>query len=231
MGSRNGPRRTFFVRVYLQLLQVDSRSGQVPWECSQDLCKFISTAILDPSSVLCQVITTVVDELRIVELGCGLGDPTCSLLTCLTDSGYSGKIAVLFQDYNQETIDSVTRPNVESKLSHFPPNVKERIQINFMACPWDKCDVSTFHIILSSECIYREDLFESFADVLDKTLSVSNSVCYVAAKRYYFGCGGGTIEFSEFLSNSPTYSDLHVNVVHVEENGFSNTREILEIHR
>ena len=172
-----------------------------------------------------------VDELRVVELGCGLGDPTCSLVSSVVRSGYAGKVVVVLQDYNQETIDSVTIPNVKSRLAALLPEERERIRVLFQACPWDQCELSQFHVILSSECIYREDLFESFSGVLDKTLASCNSVCYIAAKRYYFGCGGGTIEFSEFLSRTPAYSNWHVNVVHVEENGLSNTREILEIHR
>ena len=210
---------------------MDSKSGQVMWECAQDLSQFLSKAVSDPSSVLFDIIRSCKQHLTIIELGCGFGSPACSLASSVVTSGYSGRVSIMFQDYNQETIDSVTKPNVELNLANLRPDKRERISVDFCACSWDECDLSEYHIILSSECIYREDLFESFSRVLDKTLYFPNSVCYIAAKRYYFGCGGGTIEFSEFLARTPVCTSWTVNVVHVEENGFSNTREILEIHR
>ena len=169
-------------------------------------------------------------------MGCGTGDPACSLVSSVLDNGFSRTINVVFQDYSQETIDSVTRPNVESKLGKLPDELKSLIKLHYVSSPWDSfslepLELANVQVILSSECVYREDLFDSFSAVLDKALAPSNSVCYIAAKRYYFGCGGGTIAFSEYLSSHPVYCHWRVNVVHVEENGFSNTREILEIHK
>jgi hypothetical protein len=102
--------------------------------------------------------------------------------------------------------------------------------VTYLAGSWDNLSGSlspnTFDIILSSECIYREDLFESFTRMILNSIS-SGSVSLVAAKRYYFGCGGGTIGYCEYLSQN--YPELQVELVHVVEDGMSNTREILSI--
>ena len=168
-----------------------------------------------------------------LELGCGVGDPLCSVITTLSDRGYSGTTNIVFQDYNTETIESVTKPNVEARFAELSLEARNRIRFSWLAGPWETLSLDEFpkfDLILSSECIYREDLFESFSSVVDNALS-PNGVCYVAAKRYYFGCGGGTIEYSDYLSHTPLYSSWHVEVAHIEENGASNTREILEIFR
>ncbi len=85
-----------------------------------------------------------------------------------------------------------------------------------------------FDIILSSECIYRSDLFESHAKVIQRCLN-EDGLCLIAAKRYYFGCGGGTIDFTDYLEHSDC--QLKLELALVLENGKSNTREILEIFR
>ncbi len=157
-------------------------------------------------------------------------------MSAFLNRGYSKPLNVVLQDYSQDTLDSVTRPHVNSKLGISPDDSKCNVRLHFVASPWesfslDHLELADIQVVLSSECIYREDLFESFAAVLDKALGSANSVCYIAAKRYYFGCGGGTIAFSEYLSQHPVYSQWKVNVVHIEENGISNTREILEIQK
>ncbi len=155
------------------------------------------------------------------------------MITTLSDRGYSGTTNIVFQDYNTETIESVTKPNVEARFAELSLEARNRIRISWLAGSWETLSLDEFpkfDLILSSECVYREDLFESFSSVVDNALS-PNGVCYVAAKRYYFGCGGGTIEYSDYLSHTPLYSSWHVEVAHIEENGASNTREILEIFR
>jgi SAM-dependent methyltransferase len=169
------------------------------------------------------------DSLRILELGCGLGLPACTLLRRVLESSYTGHVHVVFQDYDMETIDGVTRPSVSAHLANLSTGSHNRITITYQASPWENMMTPphVFDIILSSECIYREDLFVPFTQVLTSHLSPTG-IALIAGKRYYFGCGGGTIEYSIFLESQ---KGLSVTLLHTIEDGSSNTREILMISR
>ena len=143
----------------------------------------------------------------------------CALVTALRRSGYSGKIDAWFSDMDILTINDVCIPFVKSALVAF------QVDTHFCAASWDdlNCGNAYFNVILSSECVYREDLFQSHSQCISRLLS-KDGLAFVAAKRYYFGCGGGTIGFSDYCSSFMT-----VDLVETFENGFSNTREILEL--
>jgi hypothetical protein len=51
----------------------------------------------------------------------------------------------------------------------------------------------------------------------------ARGVCYVAAKSYYFGVGGGTSAFTTFCEK---FFDLTVDKVETVSDGKSNVREI-----
>ena len=205
--------------------EVDITSGRVAWECSFDLAEYIRTNIKAEGSVLNGQIHQHSESLSVLELGCGRGIPSCSLLSSLQELRFVGSISVCFQDYDQATIDSVTRPAVEGHLATLSREFRSQVTVSFVVCDWMSLDYppSSANIILSSECVYRSDLFESHAGAIERSMR-SDGVALIAAKRYYFGCGGGTIDFSEYLSGS---SSLHAELAEVFENGFSNTREIL----
>ena len=128
---------------------------------------------------------------------------------------------------DEETIESVTKPQVEKVVSTIPQPFRSRIDIRYIVSSWKSLADVQADIILSSECIYREDLFAAHAGVIERSL-YPDGIALIAAKRYYFGCGGGTIEFSEFLSSK---TELKADLAEVFENGVSNTREILLVHR
>ena len=165
----------------------------------------------------------------IIELGCGQGLPGCTLIEQLAHLQCKSKVEIVFQDYDQMTIDTVTKPFVGTRLSKLSPSFHSQLTITYIASSWEELKTATsFDIILSSECIYREDLFPSFSHILVSSLASPAGRALVAGKRYYFGCGGGTIEFCEYLTCH--YSQLETDLVHTIENGMSNTREILDIH-
>ena len=49
-----------------------------------------------------------------------------------------------------------------------------------------------------SEVIYNKDNYEKVANLL-VTFLKPNGICYMANKLYYFGVGGSTPEFKDFL--------------------------------
>jgi hypothetical protein len=142
-------------------------------------------------------------------------------------NGYEGSVTVHLQDMDEVTIESVTKPHVENVISTLPEPFGSRINIRYIVSSWEALDDVQADIILSSECIYREDLFTAHAGVIERSLP-PHGIALLAAKRYYFGCGGGTIEFSEFLASN---TELIADLAEVFENGVSNTREILLVHR
>jgi hypothetical protein len=51
-------------------------------------------------------------------------------------------------------------------------------------------------------------------------------VCYVAAKSFYFGVGGGVAAFGELIKKD---GDMKSEIVSTLEDGLSNKREILAL--
>ncbi len=197
----------------------------VEWESSKDLYSFITAG----NGELIQILNKFMDSVQILEVGCGTALPTRGILEILYKSGYGGKITVTLQDYEQRTIDEVSKPSIARFMAALPDEFISRVNILFLASPWESLDIdeNAYHLILSSECIYREDLFAALSRVLVSSLH-ADGLCLVSGKRYYFGCGGGSLEFSLFMESR--FPWLSVDLVHTVEDGSSNTREILAIH-
>lgn len=200
------------------------------WECSHDLSSYLIKSLLDESSRIAELLKRRDDLITICELGCGKAIPAAGLVDSLMSQGYRGKVRLILQDLDGRTIETVTKPNIEARLDQLQTSGQLDVIVEYVACSWENIDSFSYeaNIILSSECIYRSDLFSSHAAVIARMLS-SDGVAVFAAKRYYFGCGGGTIDFCEFLDQSTL--GLKSELVEVIENGRSNTREILEIFR
>ena len=215
--------------LLLYYLKVDKTSGSVSWESSSDLANYLAQSVSDGATRLANVLKTSSNQIVIAELGCGTALPSLRLVTLLYSSGYKGKLTIYFQDLSPETIESVTKPNVLTAFKSLGSDFMERIEPHFVASSWDEFrDVAgRADIVLSSECVYREDLFASHSDVIERILA-PQGIALVAAKRYYFGCGGGTIEFADYLAQKTA---LKADLAAVFENGMSNTREILAIYR
>jgi len=200
------------------------------WECSRDLSEYLTNEVNGSTSTIATMLRCHADSISVSELGCGRALPSISLLSALDIIGFRGKINLMLQDLGADTIDSVTRPSVEEGISRLSADFRSRVFFDFVADAWAYMEIppNSFHIVLSSECIYREDLFDPHASIINRMLR-SDGVAILAAKRYYFGCGGGTIEFTEYLNK--VFSDLQVDLESTFENGMSNTREIISIRR
>ena len=82
-----------------------------------------------------------------------------------------------------------------------------------------------FDLILCSEGIYKVDSFEVLAALLEHLLKPMGQA-FFSAKRFYFGCGGGTREFSKFLDARGKFD---TKAVAIFDDKKSNVREILRI--
>jgi hypothetical protein len=51
-------------------------------------------------------------------------------------------------------------------------------------------------------------------------------ICFISSKKFYFGVGGGTSQFIEFVKQK---GDFDIYVVKEYNDGISNIRQIIEI--
>ena len=74
--------------------------------------------------------------------------------------------------------------------------------------------------------------------LIKQLLKYPNGIAYVAAKRYYFGVGGGTSDFIQIFNSTrlqandsigPNNVHYSIETVKIIEDRFSNIREILKI--
>ena len=179
---------------------IDSNSGQKIWECSYDLCVMLQRLALDPSC-------------KVLELGCGHGLPG---LICLTKG-----CQVHFQDYSADTIEKFTKQTV---MLNAPSHIG--------SCSFSHGEWATFtghdlyDIILCCEGIYSTDHFAALKSVLLNHLRPGTGCAYFAGKKYYFGCGGGTMSFAGFVA-----PEFQCEAVERIADGKSNIREIIKIVR
>ena len=177
---------------------IDKLSGQKVWECSIDLCLMLQRLEIPKG-------------LRVLELGCGHGLPG---LVCLSKG-----CTVYFQDYSKHTLDRFTRNNVQL---NFPESIDA---CKFSSGAWADFDiVDRFDLILCCEGIYSVEHFPSLASILRRNLEPKTGVAFFAGKRYYFGCGGGTSVFANYLG--PEFASETLASI---EDGKSNIRDILKI--
>ena len=175
--------------------------GLKVWECTRDLLAFLAGQNFSGK--------------RILDLGCGSG---LLGIFCLVSSGSDGCF-VDFHDYNQQVLEHFTIPNAlmnlscGSVLALDADAVNREFEIdqsrimntlqntNFYFGDWtDFTPVSPLYdVILSCETIYSPCSYEKIARVLQKYLEPTQGVAYLAAKKYYFGCGGSGRVFGEFL--------------------------------
>lgn len=189
-------------------VDVDLLSGMKVWECSKDL-----VLLLQKGEYLHKPLANSVPR-SVLELGAGHGLPG---LYCLK---HAQKVA--FHD-NSEAVLQITRANAIACAEHWNKKVPAQ---TYYKGPWESLECGEPHsydLILCSEGIYKCEAFPMLFRLLETYLS-PQGCALVAAKRFYFGCGGGTRPFLNGLP--PT---LTGKVAAVYEDGQSNIREILEV--
>ncbi|KAG0708485.1 Histidine protein methyltransferase 1 [Chionoecetes opilio] len=153
-------------------------------------------------------------------VGCGAALPA---IYCALHGAH-----ITLQDYNEEVINYVTIPNVALNLSGSlgDANTSADVQpdtlssiATFYSGDWDavnqllsskhNCEISKaenmtddeggkFDLILTSETIYNPSCHKKLLDVMTACLKQDGTIL-LAAKTHYFGVGGGTQQFADFV--------------------------------
>eukprot|EP01029_Cantina_marsupialis_P001477 TRINITY_DN11258_c0_g1_i1.p1 TRINITY_DN11258_c0_g1~~TRINITY_DN11258_c0_g1_i1.p1 ORF type:complete len:236 (+),score=55.85 TRINITY_DN11258_c0_g1_i1:121-828(+) len=187
------------------LLKGVYEGGFKVWECSLDLVRFL------------QKTTESLAGLTVFDVGCGHGIPG---ILCLQKGA-----KVIFQDLNVDVLERCTSVNILSNAPGFASSAK------LIAGNWDEVPASiepnSVDVILSSETIYCVDYIKSLLSLFRHSLKIGG-FALVAAKRFYFGVGGGTLDFMDDVED---FGGFECETALVLEDGSSNTREILKVTR
>ena len=176
---------------------IDKFSGLKVWESAHDLCVYLDTIDWAPIS-------------SVLEIGCGHGLP--GLVALL-----QGK-QVTFQDYDEATL---TRTRETLLL-----NGGNLAKATFVASSWQNLLLDTkFDLILCSEAVYDTEQFQVLSEIIAASLAPGGRGL-VAGKLFYFGCGGGTLGFADFLGKAGKFDVSSVKSI---EDKQSNIREILQV--
>lgn len=155
----------------------------------------------------------------VIELGCGAGIPACLQIYKALKANKPGRFVLA--DYNTSVLRLITIPNVVLAWIEATKGLEANGEINLTAELIDECAADLkarqisvqfisggwspefvalasgpFDLVLASETIYSLDSIVSFTDVLT---AVKSRIALVAAKKVYFGVGGGVIEFQRQL--------------------------------
>ncbi|XP_022192635.1 histidine protein methyltransferase 1 homolog isoform X2 [Nilaparvata lugens] len=134
---------------------------------------------------------------KVLDLGCGNG-----FLGIL--SFYIGAEIVHFQDYNDSVINKITIPNTLKNLQSLNDS---SVKCKFFAGDWESfsdLDDFKYDIILTAATIYNTKSYKKLLSVFKQKLELSGTVI-LAAKSHYFGWGGGTRNFEEFLQKDGSF--------------------------
>lgn len=209
------------------------------WEGSLDLVKALRTEVQNGHLSF--------KEKRVLELGCGHGLP--GIFACL-----EGAAILHFQDFNAEVLKCLTIPNVNANLStKSPPAETDRAnrdtepEVRYFAGDWSQIhqilpevnhsenDLNScpengqpggYDIVLMAETIYSLSAQRNLYELIKKCTSRLHGVVYLAAKKHYFGVGGGT---RQFLSMVEKDGVMATRLVAEVADGSSNVREVWEL--
>ncbi|KAL7630814.1 UNVERIFIED_CONTAM: hypothetical protein RMT77_007490 [Armadillidium vulgare] len=169
--------------------------GYKIWECTWDLLQHIKEEKYDFKNC------------RVLDLGCGSG--ILGIATTL-----QGASEVTFQDYNEDVINRWTIPNVVLNAENIDPlmagdSAKDMLnrKFKFYSGDWGSfskdlmLEEVNFDYILTSETIYNKKNYGKLINVFEKFLKPSGLII-LASKSYYFGVGGGTLEFINTVKRS-----------------------------
>ncbi|CAI9117560.1 OLC1v1018965C1 [Oldenlandia corymbosa var. corymbosa] len=224
----------------LDLVPGKYEGGLKLWEGSLDLVKTLSREMQEGKLSF--------TGKRVLELGCGHGLP--GIFACL-----KGSSCVHFQDFNAEVLQSLTIPNVNANIQTTSQTLETNVtrcnndlETRYFAGDWgevhqilpyiyvedsgknpDEKAVTTmgYDIILMAETVYAIYTFPTLYDLIKKSLNRPNGVVYMAAKKYYFGVGGGSRKFVSFVEKDGVMS---AELVAEVADGSSNVREVWKFH-
>lgn len=164
------------------------------WECTQDVLEMFTNNELD------------VREKTVLDLGCGSG---LLGIKCLLD----GAKHVVLQDFNMQVIQLCTIANLMLNLKlKFPESGlneltdKWMVKCQLIASDWETFNFTQhkFDLIVSSETIYNEENYNKLLQLFKRSLA-DNGKIIIACKSHYFGVGGGSESFKDFVEQEGTF--------------------------
>jgi SAM-dependent methyltransferase len=198
------------------------------WECALDLVRFLAAS---------DVADGALPPLRgasVCELGCGHALPSAFCLQ-------RGAARVVLQDLNAEVLELVAAPNLAAncgvEAGDFARDASRAdARVRLVAGEWGDAALrealgaaAGFDLVLSSDTLYSLEAQPALAD-LALSLLRPGGVALFAAKRFYFGVGGSTLDFAQLLRARHS-ARCEVRVARVFENLQSNIRELLLVTR
>ncbi|KAM7486112.1 hypothetical protein LguiA_002121 [Lonicera macranthoides] len=203
------------------------------WEGSLDLVRTLCSEVEDGHLSF--------SGKRVLELGCGHGLP--GIFACL-----KGAAVMHFQDFNAEVLQCLTIPNVDANLKKNSQSLNpDATEIRFFAGDWSEVhqilphlqrvekdpncssevDPSTgYDIILMAETVYSISALPILYGLVKKCMSRPDGVVYMAAKKHYFGVGGGSRRFLSVVEKDGT---MAASLVAEVADGSSNVRELWKL--
>jgi protein-histidine N-methyltransferase len=193
-------------------IQTETYEGGLKvWECSYDLVKVLNQGFQNQRSVL--------------ELGCGAAVPLTHVFDQVLRSNITG-VKLTLADFNTSVLRLVTAPNMllawmaavgqtedalegeveitQELVNQFLQDLARRqIELQFVSGSWSPqfvrlLEPTKYDLVLASETIYSLDTVDIFTDTMLNCLNPTGSAL-IAAKKVYFGVGGGIPEFESEL--------------------------------
>ena len=176
------------------------------WECDQDLLEFLPSIYNDSWK-----------NKNILDMGCGHGLPGIYLLL-------KGINEICFQDFNKEVLDNITKNYINQLKNNFGLNFEKKVY--YVDGDWGEFQYNKkFDVIISGDTLYNNSNYEKIYNLIKNNLN-KDGEAYFASKRFYFGVGGGSSEFRQYISDR---NEFQIEQVKTIKDGINNIRVILKI--
>ena len=176
------------------------------WECDEDLLEFL------PS-----VYNNDWKDKIILDMGCGHGIPGIYLLL-------KGIKEICFQDFNKEVLEQITSNYITQLKSDYGIDFENKI--NYVYGDWEDFKYNKkFNIIISGDTLYNNENYEKIYNLLKNYLN-KDGIAYFASKRFYYGVGGSSSEFKQFIIDR---NEFEISQIKQIKDGINNIRVILKI--
>ena len=176
------------------------------WECDQDLLEFLPSIYNDSWK-----------NKNILDMGCGHGLPGIYLLL-------KGINEICFQDFNKEVLDKITKNYINQLKNNFGLNFEKNV--NYVDGDWGAFHYDKkFDVIISGDTLYNNLNYEKIYNLIKNNLN-KDGEAYFASKRFYFGVGGGSSEFRQYITER---NEFEISQVKTIKDGINNIRVILKI--
>ena len=176
------------------------------WECDQDLLEFLPSIYNDSWK-----------NKNILDMGCGHGLPGIYLLL-------KGINEICFQDFNKEVLDNITKNYINQLKNNFGLNFEKKVY--YVDGDWGEFQYNKkFDVIISGDTLYNNSNYEKIYNLIKNNLN-KDGEAFFASKRFYFGVGGGSSEFRQYISDR---NEFQIEQVKTIKDGINNIRVILKI--